>query len=78
MDRARALQIKPSEYSIFRACSSKYRTARNSIIHYKKGAKQLSTNGGTEGHGTQEVVLRMHRGGGTASASATTPNGNSR
>ena len=66
-------------------CVTYFRIYKAAVAHtksLKKGAKQLSTNGGTEGHGTQEVVLRMHRGGGTASASAsasaTTPNGNSR
>ena len=59
-------------------CVTYFRIYKAAVAHTKSlrlGAKQLTTNG-SEGHGGQEVVLRMHRGGGTSSASAAgTPNG---
>ena len=62
-------------------CVTYFRIYKAAVAHTKSlrlGAKQLTTNG-SEGHGGQEVVLRMHRGGGTSSASAAgTPNGHSR
>ena len=62
-------------------CVTYFHIYKAAVAHTKSlrlGAKQLTTNG-SEGHGGQEVVLRMHRGGGTSSASAAgTPNGHSR